>query len=113
MTYDNNGNLTSLADINGTTDYTWNARNQLVSITGPSVNASFEYDPLGRRVNKTVNSNVIEFLYDGVNPVQETDGVTVLANILGGLGIDEVFTRTRGSLQGVKSVQGVKSALDL
>ncbi|MFQ5683979.1 MAG: RHS repeat-associated core domain-containing protein [Candidatus Binatia bacterium] len=31
---------------------------------------------------------------DGVNPVQETDGVNVLANILTGLGIDEVFTRT-------------------
>jgi len=31
---------------------------------------------------------------DGVNPVQETSGATVVANILGGLGIDEVFTRT-------------------
>jgi len=31
---------------------------------------------------------------DGVNPVQETSGPTVLANILGGLDIDEFFTRT-------------------
>jgi RHS repeat-associated protein len=31
---------------------------------------------------------------DGVNPVQETSGATVLANILTGLGIDELFTRT-------------------
>jgi RHS repeat-associated protein len=35
-----------------------------------------------------------EFLYDGVNPVQETFGVTVLANVLTGLGIDEFLTRT-------------------
>ena len=35
-----------------------------------------------------------EFLYDGVNPVQEKDGGTVLANILGGLGIDEYLTRS-------------------
>lgn len=31
---------------------------------------------------------------DGVNPVQEKDGGTILVNILGGLGIDEVFMRT-------------------
>ena len=31
---------------------------------------------------------------DGVNPVQETSGAAVLANILPGLGIDEFLTRT-------------------
>jgi len=31
---------------------------------------------------------------DGVNPVQETSGTTVLANILTGPGIDDFFTRT-------------------
>jgi RHS repeat-associated protein len=94
MTYNNNGNLTSLTTPNGTTNYTWNVKNQLVGISGPGVTASFEYDPLGRRVNKAINSNVTEFLYDGVNPVQETDGVNVLANILTGLGVDEFLTRT-------------------
>jgi RHS repeat-associated protein len=47
-----------------------------------------------RREKKTINSNVTEFLYDGLNPVQETDGSTILANILPGLGIDEFLTRT-------------------
>ena len=94
MSYDNNGNLTSLTDVNGTTtDYTWNARNQLTDISGPSVNASFVYDAYGRREKKTLGGSVTEFLYDGVNPVQETDGATVLANILPGLGIDEFFAR--------------------
>jgi RHS repeat-associated protein len=32
-------------------------------------------------------------LYDGVNPVQETSGATVLANVLTGLGVDEFFAR--------------------
>jgi RHS repeat-associated protein len=86
LTYDNNGNLTS----DGTNTYTWNARNQLASMTG----AQFVYDGLGRRQKKTIGVSPTEFLYDGVNPVQETNGPTVLANILGGLGIDEVFTRT-------------------
>src|SRR5439155_4130678 len=73
---------------------TWNARNQLVGISGPNMSASFVYDGIGKRQRKTINGNTTEFLYDGVNPVQETSGATVLANILTGLGIDEFFTRT-------------------
>jgi len=58
------------------------------------VNAGFVYDGLGRREKKTVNGNLTEFLFDGVNPVQETSGATVLANILPGLRVDEFLTRT-------------------
>jgi RHS repeat-associated protein len=94
LTYDNNGNLQSITDSSGTTTYTWNARNQLVGISGPTVNASFVYDGLGRREKKTINGNLTEFLYDGLNPVQETAGATILANILPGLSIDEFLTRT-------------------
>jgi RHS repeat-associated protein len=94
LTYDDNGNLTSITDSTGTTTYTWNARNQLTGISGPGVSATIVYDGLGRREKKTINSAVTEFLYDGLNPVQETSGSTVLANILPGLGIDEFLTRT-------------------
>jgi RHS repeat-associated protein len=76
------------------TTYTWNARNQLTGISGPGVSATFVYDGLGRREKKTINSNVTEFLYDRLNPVQETSAATILANILPGLGIDEFLTRT-------------------
>lgn len=58
------------------------------------MSASFVYDGLGRREAKTVNGNLTEFLYDGRNPVQETSGATILANILPGLRIDEFLTRT-------------------
>ena len=94
LTYDNNGNLQTITDLNGTTTYTWNARNQLTGISGPGVSASFVYDGLGRREKKTINSDLTEFLFDGVNPVQETSGATIVANILTGLEIDEYFTRT-------------------
>src|SRR5205823_13233867 len=87
-------NLTSITDADGTTLYSWNTKNQLIGVSGPNVNASFVYDGMGRRQKKMINGNLTEFLYDGVNPVQETSGVTVLANILTGLGIDEFFTRT-------------------
>ena len=89
LTYDANGNLTS----DGTNTYTWDARNRLAGISG-GVAASFEYDPLGRRVNKTINGTSTDFLYDGINPVQELSGGNPTANVLAGLGIDEFFTRT-------------------
>jgi RHS repeat-associated protein len=87
LTYDANGNLTS----DGVNTYTWNARNQLVAISG-GASASFQYDPFGRRVSKTIGGTT-QYLYDGGNPVQEISGATASANLLSG-GIDEVFQRT-------------------
>jgi RHS repeat-associated protein len=94
LTYDNNGNLQSITDPGGTTTYTWNARNQLGGISGPGVSASFVYDGTGRREKKTIGGNLTEFLFSGFNPVQETSGANVLANILPATGIDEFLTRT-------------------
>ncbi len=95
LTYDLNGNLTG----DGTNIYSWDARNQLTAISGPAA-ASFQYDAFGRRTSKTVSSVETRFLYDGVNPVQELQwqpsppAWVPLANLLTGLGADEVFTRT-------------------
>jgi len=94
LAYDDNGNLQSIIDSNGTTLYQWNARNQLVGISGPSVNVSFVYDGLGRRKAKTINGNLTEFLYDGLNPVQESAGISTLTTNLTGAKIDEYLTRT-------------------
>src|SRR5690348_4761805 len=57
LAYDANGNLTN----DGTNTYTWNARNQVVSISG-AVNASFQYDAFGRRASKTIGAKT-QFLY--------------------------------------------------
>lgn len=94
LTYDNNGNLNFINDVNGTNTYTWNTRNQLVGINGPGLSANFVYDGLGRREKKVINGNLTEFLYDGRNPIQESSGTAVVANVLTGLGIDEFFSRT-------------------
>jgi RHS repeat-associated protein len=91
QTFDLNGNLTG----DGTNTYTWNVRNQLASIAGPTP-ASFVYDPLGRRQRKTINGTITDFVYDGLNPVKEATGATTV-NLLTGLGIDEYLTRTTGS----------------
>ncbi len=94
LAYDANGNLTS----DGTNTYTWNARNQLVSISG-GTSASFQYDAFGRRVSKTIGG-MTQYLYDGANPVQELSGTTASANLLTG-GLDEYFQRT--DLAGARS----------
>lgn len=108
LTYDANGNLTN----DGTNSYSWNARNQLVSITG-AVTASFEYDPFGRRISKTVGGVSTSYLYDSINIVQELSGGIPRANLLTGLGIDEVFQRTDvgGSANFLTDVMGTTLAL--
>jgi RHS repeat-associated protein len=87
LTYDANGNLTS----DSAKTYTWDARNRLTSLSG-TVAASFQYDAFGRRVSKTVGATT-QYLYDGMNPVQELSGGAPSANLLE-TGVDEFFTRT-------------------
>jgi hypothetical protein len=57
-----------------------------------SVRHSFQYDPFGRRVSKTIGGST-QYLYDGANPVQELSGSSASANLLAG-GVDEYFQRT-------------------
>jgi len=84
FSYDFNGNLTS----DGVNTYTWNARNQLASISG-GVSASFTYDTFGRRISKTVSSQTTEYLYAGSDVVQELSSGTPTSDMLNGLGVDE------------------------
>ncbi len=67
-----------------------------MGIAGGGTSASFAYDGLGRRISKTVNSTSTQFVYDGLNPVQELSGGSPVANLLPGLGIDEFISRTEG-----------------
>jgi RHS repeat-associated protein len=97
LTYDLNGNLATATDAVGTATYTWDVRNRLTGLTAPGFAASFAYDALGRRTGKTVQGVTTNFVYDGLNPVQEKNGAAVTANLLTGLGIDQVFTRTDGT----------------
>jgi len=85
--------LTSFTDGSGTTTYTWNVRNQLTAISGPGLTASFAYDGLGRRSNKTVNSATTGYWYDGQDILAELSGSTVTASYLRSLAIDEPFIR--------------------
>jgi RHS repeat-associated protein len=100
MTYDENGNLSSVTNSCGTTTYNWDARNRLVAIGGftsaltststcETLSVSFKYDAFGRRVEKNINSKTIQYLYDGLDIVQEIENGTVSANYIRTLNIDE------------------------
>ena len=95
LTYDRNGNLTG----DGIYTYGWNARNQLVELRqGATTVASYEYDGFGRRQRKAINGVTTQFVYDGWNFAQERDQANaVTANVLSGLGLDEVYARIKGA----------------
>lgn len=94
VTYDENGNLTSITTPQGTTQFVYDARNRLVEVHGPGLDASFKYDALGRRISRTVNGETAEFLYDGHDIVAEIKGGAVIATYLRNPGqLDEPFIR--------------------
>jgi len=98
MTYDENGNMTSVTNSCGMTTYIWDARNRLSGINGfksdcSPLTASFKYDALGRRIEKTMNGKTIQYLYDGSDIVQEIENGIVSANYIGTLNIDEPLAR--------------------
>lgn len=94
VAYDMNGNLTTKIAANGTlTSYAWDARNRLIGITAPNLTASFRYDALGRRIEKTVNGDSVQYLYDGQQAIAEIRGSAISATLLTGLAIDEAIAR--------------------
>jgi RHS repeat-associated protein len=105
MTYDLNGSTLN----DGTNSYVWDARNRLASADGSG--ASFSYDPLGRRVSKTVLSTTTNFLYDGANAVQEF-GTNPTANLLTG-GVDERFQRASSTETDDYLTDALGSAVEL
>ncbi|NJD56185.1 MAG: RHS repeat-associated core domain-containing protein [Nitrospirae bacterium] len=100
MTYDDNGNMKTVTNTCGTTTYTWDARDRLTAINGftPtcfSLTASFKYDALGRRYEKTINGVTTQYVYDGMDIIQEKQNGTVTANYIRSLNIDEPLVRIK------------------
>lgn len=94
-TYDANGNLATKTEGTDAWVYEWNALKQLTAVTKNAATvATYSYDPLGRRLNKTTptpTASVIAWLYDGVDIVRETrTGVgAITRRFVHGLGSDE------------------------
>jgi len=70
ITFDLNGNETSVVTTTSTNTYQWDAANRLVSITGPTNQSLFTYDGLGRRMQIVEMTNGVamstnKFVWDG------------------------------------------------
>jgi RHS repeat-associated protein len=87
-TYDSNGNTIN----DGTSAYTWDARNGLISLSGPAT-ATFSYDALNRRTQRTVAGATTAYLYDGINFVQEQDASGTMSAVILAGSVDEFFAR--------------------
>ena len=116
-TYDNNGNLIQKTDkaTNETTDYIFNAENELIriDIPGGSV-AQYRYDALGRRIEKDVDGVVTRYVYDGEDILLEFAGTnTQIARYTHGFGIDEPLIMARGGQSLFYQADGLGSIIDL
>ena len=93
-TYDANGN--TLSDPSGKS-YSWDFENRLLSAVVPGTGTvSFKYDPFGRRIQKSGPLGTMNYLYDGVNLLEDADGSgNLLVKYTQGIGIDDPMTILR------------------
>jgi RHS repeat-associated protein len=103
LSYDASGALIrkqNRANAADATTYGWDTRGRLVSLSAPGLEASFRYDPLGRRSERRVNGQSTRYVYDGaqaIGEIREGQSSTLLTS----LSIDEMLARY--SAQGARS----------
>jgi RHS repeat-associated protein len=119
LTYDDDGNLSSIVSADATKVYKYNAENRLISVepqtpVDDDIKVEFVYDYMGRRVQKKVYifessayslQSIHLFFYDGWNMIQEMDGTgAVQKTYVWGLDLSQ-------SLEGAGGVGGLLSSI--
>jgi RHS repeat-associated protein len=116
-TYDSNGNTLTKVVSSNTTTYAWDYGNRLTSVTLPSSGGTvtFKYDPLGRRIYKSLSSGGTSvFAYDGDNLIEETNSSgTVVARYTQTQNIDEPLAMLRSSTTSYYQADGLGSITSL
>ena len=112
-TYDANGN--TLTDPSGR-QYTWDFENRLTQAVVPGTNGgttTFKYDPFGRRIQKSGPLGTTNYLYDGVNDVEEVDNSgSVLSRYTFG-GLDHPLSELRSGTTSYYEQDGLGSVTSL
>jgi RHS repeat-associated protein len=103
-TYDQNGNIRTKTDGSGITTYNWDFENHLRQVVLPGADGSitFNYDPLGRRIEKISSAEGIRaYLYDQKNIIEELDSTgSPFGRITQSLAIDEpLFSVKSGNMR--------------
>ncbi len=100
-----------------TTTYAWDYENRLTSVTLPSSSGTvtFKYDPLGRRIYKSLSTGGTSvFVYDGVNLIEETNSSgTVVARYEQTQTMDEPLAMLRTSATNYYEADGLGSVTSL
>ena len=109
---DANGN--TLSDPSGKS-YAWDFGNRLVQAVVPgSGTVTFKYDPLGRRIQKSSWLGTTNYLYDGLNLIDEVDNAgNVLARYTQTTIIDEPLSLSRASATSYYQQDGLGSTTSL
>jgi RHS repeat-associated protein len=109
---DNNGS--TLTDPTGK-NYTWDFENRLIQAIVPGTGTVvFKYDPFGRRIQKSGPNGTTNYLYDGVNLLQEVDGGSnVVARYASSKQIDEQLSEFRSSTTSYFEADGLGSTISL
>ena len=95
LQYDDNGNMTS----DGTHTYQYNYNNRLISVDNGTT-ATYKYDALNRRIQKTVVStgSTTNYYYSGDQAIEERNANnTVMATYIFGISVDDVLQMQRGN----------------
>ena len=96
----NDANGNTLTDAQGRS-FTWDFENRLTQGVVPGTNGgttTFKYDPFGRRIQKSGPLGTTNYLYDGIDDIEEVDGSgNILARYTQGKSFDEPFSQLRGT----------------
>jgi RHS repeat-associated protein len=89
-THNAEGQTTSRADTSGVSNLNWDARGRLTKATlSNGQNVDYTYDAFGRRTSRTAGGDIVSFLYDGDDVVQDRSSSGTIANYLHGAGVDD------------------------
>ena len=87
-TYDLNGNMIAQAGLT----YSYNYRNQMVSVSENGSTTRYKYDVLGRRIEKSASGTATKYFYSGNQVIEERDNADLVTKqLVFGNGIDEVL----------------------
>jgi RHS repeat-associated protein len=92
--YDNNGNLI----YDGLYHYSYDSQNRLSSVNNNSI-ATYKYDALGRRIEKTLGSSFIKYYYAGDRVIQKDSLNNIKATYVYGTWVDEILSMNIDSSQ--------------
>lgn len=95
FSFNDEGETTSRTNLEGVTNFEWDARGRLIRTTLPSGQVvSYVYDALGRRLSRAVGASITSFVYDGSEVVLDKGNEGSSVDYVNGLGTDNKLSQS-------------------